>query len=86
MKDVEEVEDVKDRNPRIGPVKWYTDVLVYRQAYRLALEVSRFTGGLPREEQFELARSFGAMPGPCLPTWWKDGRNETQLQISRGIW
>ncbi len=56
VKEVKEVNEVKDRNPRYGPVKNYTDLLVYKQAYRLALDVSKFTRILPREEQFELGR------------------------------
>jgi four helix bundle protein len=53
-----EVKEVKDRKARYGPVKNYTDLLVYKQGYRLALEVSRFTKLFPREEQFELGRQL----------------------------
>jgi four helix bundle protein len=56
-KDVKEVEEVKDRN-RNGPVKNYTDLLVYQQAYRLTLRVSTFSKTMPREEQFELGRQL----------------------------
>jgi hypothetical protein len=52
--EVKEVNEVKDRKQRYGPVKHYTDLLVYKQAYRLALDVSKFTRILPREEQFEV--------------------------------
>ncbi len=58
VKEVKEVNEVKDRSPRYGPVKNYTDLLVYKQAYRLALDVSKFTKTLPREEQFELGRQL----------------------------
>jgi four helix bundle protein len=58
VKEVKEVNEVKDRNSRYGPVKNYTDLLVYKQAYRLALDVSKFTRTLPREEQFELGRQL----------------------------
>jgi len=58
VKEVKEVNEVKDRNPRYGPVKNYTDLLVYKQAYRLALDVSKFTKTLSREEQFELGRQL----------------------------
>jgi len=58
VKEVREAKEVKDRNPRYGPVKNYTDLLVYKQAYRLALDVSKFTRTLPREEQFELGRQL----------------------------
>jgi hypothetical protein len=54
VKEVKEANEVKDRNTRYGPVKNYTDLLVYKQSYRLALDVSKFTKTLPREEQFEL--------------------------------
>jgi four helix bundle protein len=55
LKEVEEVKEVKDRN-RTGPVKNYSDLLVYKQAYRLTLRVSAFSKTMPREEQFELGR------------------------------
>jgi four helix bundle protein len=55
LKEVEEVKEVKDRN-RTGPVKNYSDLLVYKQAYRLTLKVSTFSKTMPREEQFELGR------------------------------
>jgi len=58
VKEVKEVNEVKDRNARYGPVKNYTDLLVYKQGYRLALEVSRFTKIFLREEQYELARQL----------------------------
>ena len=58
VKEVKEINEVKDRNPRYGPVKNYTDLLVYKQAYRLALDVSKFTKTLSREEQFELGRQL----------------------------
>jgi four helix bundle protein len=56
--EVKEVKEVKEREPRYGPVKNYTDLLVYKQAYRLALDVSRFTKIFPRAEQFELGRQL----------------------------
>ena len=58
IKEVKEVNEVKDRNLRSGPVKNYTDLLVYKQAYRWALDISKFTKMLPREEQFELGRQL----------------------------
>ena len=36
----------------------YTDLIVYEQAYRLALEVSKLTRAFPRQEQFELGRQI----------------------------
>ena len=57
-KDIEEVKEVKERSSRIGPVRKYTDLLIYKQAYRLALQVSKVTKLLPRQEQFELGRQL----------------------------
>ncbi|HKN76666.1 MAG TPA: four helix bundle protein [Candidatus Acidoferrum sp.] len=57
VKEIEEVREVKDRN-KTGPVKNYTDLLVYKQAYRLTLRVSAFSKTMPREEQFELGRQL----------------------------
>lgn len=39
---------------RAGAVRTYSDLLVYKQAYRLALDVSRLTKEFPRQEQFEI--------------------------------
>jgi four helix bundle protein len=57
VEDAKEVKEVKDRS-RGGPVKNYTDFLVYQQAYRLTLRVSAFSKTMPREEQFELGRQL----------------------------
>ncbi len=43
---------------RAGAVRTYSDLLVYKQAYRLALDVSRLTKEFPRQEQFEMARQI----------------------------
>ena len=43
---------------RAGVVRTYSDLLVYKQAYRLTLDVSRLTKEFPRQEQFELARQI----------------------------
>jgi four helix bundle protein len=73
--DVKEVEEVKDQNRRSGPVKNYTDLLVYKQAYRLTLQVSTFSRSLPREEQFELGRqlrrSSRSVPANVVEGWTK---------------
>jgi four helix bundle protein len=58
VKEVKELKEVKDRTERTGPIKKYEDLLVYTQAYRLALSVSRLTKRLPREEQFALGRQL----------------------------
>lgn len=57
VQEVEEVKEVKDRS-RTGPVKNYSDLLVYKQAYRLTLRVSAFSKTMPRQEQFELGRQL----------------------------
>jgi four helix bundle protein len=43
---------------RSGVVRTYSDLLVYKQAYRLALDVSTLTKKFPRTEQFEMARQI----------------------------
>ena len=58
VKDVKEAKDVKDRAVRVGVVRTYSDLLVYKQAYRLALDVSKLTKEFPRQEQFELGRQL----------------------------
>src|SRR6266446_10295627 len=40
------------------PIKTYKDLNVFREAYGLALEISRATRKFPAEEQFELARQL----------------------------
>jgi len=52
------MKEVKEIASRAGVVRTYSDLLVYRQAYRLALEVSRLTKDFPRQEQFEMARQI----------------------------
>src|SRR5712691_4759333 len=75
VKEVKEVNEVKDRKPRYGPVKNYTDLLVYKQAYQLALDVSKFTKILPRAEQFELGRQLRrcarSVPANIIEGWTK---------------
>jgi len=56
--EVKEVAEVKEKTVRRGPVRNYTDLLVYRQAYRLALEISKLTRTFPRVEQFEMGRQM----------------------------
>jgi len=43
---------------RAGAVRTYSDLLVYKQAYRLALNVSKLTREFPRQEQFETGRQL----------------------------
>jgi four helix bundle protein len=75
VKEVKEANEVKDRSPRYGPVKNYTDLLVYKQAYRLAISISQLTKRFPREEQFELGRqlrrSGRSIPANIVEAWTK---------------
>jgi four helix bundle protein len=56
VNEVEEVKEVKEKIVRNGPVRKYTDLLVYKQAYGLALDTSKLTRSFPRQEQYELGR------------------------------
>ncbi len=56
--EVKEVREVEEKTARGGPVRNYTDLLVYKPAYRLALEVSKLTRTFPRHEQYELGRQL----------------------------
>lgn len=55
-----EVVEVVDQNGkgRSGPIRHYRDLLIYKFAYELALEVSRLTRTFPREERFEMGRQL----------------------------
>ena len=57
-KEAKEAEEAKEQSARVGPIRSYTDLLVYKQAYRLALEVSRLTRSFPRHEQYEMGRQL----------------------------
>jgi four helix bundle protein len=56
--ETKEIEEVKEMAERAGVVRTYSDLLVYQQAYRLALDVSRLTKEFPRQEQFEMGRQI----------------------------
>lgn len=58
--EVEEGKEVKEVKEAVrkGPVRHFRDLLVYQQAYRLALEVSKLTRTFPKHEQFELGRQL----------------------------
>ena len=56
--EVSEVKEVKEMADRAGVVRTYSDLLVYKRAYRLALDVSKITKGFPKQEQFELRRQI----------------------------
>src|SRR5215469_5132827 len=75
VEEVKDVDEVKEETRRAGPVKRHTDLLVYRQSYRLALQVSKLTRALPREEQFELGRQLRrcarSVPANIVEGWTK---------------
>ena len=72
---MEEVKEVEEKLARIGPVKRYSDLLAFKQARQLALDVTKFTKGLPRSEQFELGRqlrrSARSVPANIVEGWTK---------------
>jgi len=49
---------VEEKSNRAGPIRRYSDLLVYQQAYRLALEVSALSKAFPRQEQYEMGRQI----------------------------
>jgi four helix bundle protein len=55
-KEAKEAEEAKERVERAGLIRHYTDLLVFQQAYRLALETSKLTRAFPREERYEMGR------------------------------
>lgn len=75
VKEVNEAKEVKEAGRRAGPVRNYSDLLVYKQAFGLALEISRFTKTFPREEQYELGRqvrrSARSIPANIVEGWAK---------------
>jgi four helix bundle protein len=58
VEEIKEVKDVEEKTGRGNPVRTFRDLLVYKQAYRLALEISRLSREFPREEQYELGRQI----------------------------
>jgi four helix bundle protein len=75
VKEINEAKEVKDQNRTLGPIRRYSDLLVYKQAYCLALSTSHFTKSLPRTEQFEigrqLRRSARSVPADIVEGWTK---------------
>lgn len=49
VKDVKDVKEVKDGRESRAPIRHYKDLLIYKQAYRLALEVSKLVKTFPRQ-------------------------------------
>lgn len=74
-KEVEEINEVKEQDARRGPVRVYTDLLVYRQGYRLALEISKLVRQFPRIEQQEMGRQIRrcsrSVPANIVEGWTK---------------
>ena len=66
------------------PIKHYKDLLVYQQAYRAALAVSKLTRAFPRNEQFELAHQMRAaarsIPANIAEGW---ARRESAAEFRR---
>lgn len=56
--EIKEAKDVEEKTGGSGPVRTFRDLLVYKQAYRLALEISTLSRAFPREEQYELGRQI----------------------------
>jgi four helix bundle protein len=56
-------------------VRNYKDLPAYQQAYKLALQTSRLTKSLPRDEQFELGRRLRrtarSIPANMVEGWAK---------------
>ena len=50
--------ELAEKSIRVGPIRRYRDLLVYQQAYRLALAVSQLSKAFPRQEQNELGRQI----------------------------
>jgi four helix bundle protein len=57
------------------PIKTYKDLNVYRESYRLALDISRVSKRFPGPEQFELARQLRraarSIPANIVEGWAK---------------
>ena len=53
-KDARDAKEAREKTRNAGPIRHYSDLLVYRKAYGLALEVSKLTRTFPRHEQFGL--------------------------------
>jgi four helix bundle protein len=50
--------EVEEKANRAGRIRRYHDLLVYRQAYRLALNVSKLSKAFPKHEQYEVGRQI----------------------------
>ena len=67
------------------PIKHYKDLLVYQQAYRAALTVSKLTRTFPRSEQFELAHQMRTAARSIPANLAEVGHDGSRLQSSVGF-
>jgi len=82
---------VEEKPNRAGPIRRYRDLLVYQQAYRFALDVSRLSKEFPRHEQYALGRqirsSSRSVAANIVEVWAKresPAKFRRHLQISVG--
>jgi len=68
VKEAKDVKEVKDQSSRSAPVKNFSDLLVYKQAYKLALAISKLTKGFPREDSSNWAARYAVPRGLCRRT------------------
>ena len=87
INEVKEVEEVKETAARVGLVKKYRDLLVYKQAYCLALEVSKLTKRVPARRAVRTWTPIAAQRGGRFrQTRLKDGQSGTQPQNANVIY
>ena len=69
------------------PIKTYKDLNVFREAYQLALEVSRETKRFPGHEQYELAkqlrRAARSVPANVVEGW---AKRSSAAEFKRFLW
>ena len=90
-KEAKEAKDTPKGTGRAGAIRSYTDLLVYKQAYRLALAVSKLSRAFPRQEQYELGsqirRCSRSVAANIVEGWAKResvAEFKRHLQIARG--
>lgn len=52
------MEVLEKNGARSGPIKHYSDLLIYKLAYKLAREVSQLVKSFPAEERYELGKQL----------------------------
>jgi four helix bundle protein len=82
---------VKDKPKHARPIRHFRDLLVYQQAYHLALQVSRASKAFPKSEQYELGRqvrnSSRSVAANIVEAWAKresSAEFRRHLQIAKG--